>query len=266
MRRYGHVHAGSSPLAPRSWRFVGRGFHTDGVVALALVQRPRAGAERAGRVADRRPRRGADRERRPGTDEQAAAERADAHVDLRAPVALRGDHARLLLRRAELAGRHPAQPVEAREVLDLPVARRPRLDAQHLAAGARPVQRAVVVVPRELQAAVGGQRVGQRLRVEQGPADVEPRRHDDGGEAGDHDDRQRRDRAVALDALEAQERAQQDREHDPLQPGVPTLDLHGGDGEQDAERDRGGQRARAGRPSGAARTRATRRGPRAARR
>ena len=164
-------------------------------------------------------------------------------MDLRAPVALRGDHARLLLGRAELAGGHPAHPVEAREVLDLPVARRPRLDAQHLAAGARPAQRAVVVVPRELQAAVGGQRVGQRLRVEQGPADVQPRRRDDGGEPGDHDDRQRRDRAVALDALEAEERAQQDRERDPLQPGVPTLDLHGRDGEQDAERDRGGQRA-----------------------
>ncbi len=76
------------------------------------------------------------------------------------------------------------------------------------------------------------------------------RRRDGGGEAGDHDDGQRGDRAVALDALEAQERGQQDGERDPLQPRVPALDLHRGHGEQDAERDRGGKRpTQAARPA-----------------
>ena len=60
----------------------------------------------------------------------------------------------------------PARPVEAREVRRLPVVRLVGVDAHHLVAVARPVDRPVVLVPGEAHRVVRPEPLGERLVVE----------------------------------------------------------------------------------------------------
>ena len=114
----------------------------------------------------------------------------------------------------------PARPVEAREVGRLPVVRLVGGDAHHLVAVARPVDRAVVLVPGEADRVIGPDPLGERLVVEPRLAAV-----------GDRGQRQRAGQRHA----EQRGHAQAGPQRQPLEP-------------QEADGERGDRRAEQQRP------------------
>ena len=166
MRRYCHVHDGSSPLPGAQ---LARG-------SAAGSTRPRrssgpgaAAAARCG-TCRARSRIGVRGEALiasvvPAPDEQPAAERAHAHVDLRA--------ASRAARRAcsppglvAVPGAPPSAGRRSATGSRPSSSSRRRLDPQHLAPGARPRAARRSVAPGELQPAVGSERVRDRLGIQ----------------------------------------------------------------------------------------------------
>jgi hypothetical protein len=98
------------------------------------------------------------------------------------------------------------------------------------------------VVPGEHQAAIRRQRAGQRLVVQERARRVQPRGDHRRRDTRHDDDGQGRSRGVALDALQPQERAEQQRQRHAGQPRPVDARLHGGHGEHDEQNEGGRQR------------------------
>ena len=117
-----------------------------------------------------------------------------------------------------------------------------RLHAQHLATVARPVQRAVVMVPAVLRRRRRAERLGELLVVQQRAVAVEQRRGDVAAERRRRDERRGEAGAAALHALEPQKRGEQQREQQPGEERQPHVVLHDRRRVERAERDGGGDR------------------------
>ena len=164
-----------------------------GVAAAQLAARdPAPGL--AGRLD--RPRRVLDLHHRAGRDHVERAHAAHRHLDVVEPAGLVAPvlaqlAAGIVAVALHAAGVGEPDPVEALEVGGLPVMRLVGLDAHHLVALARPVDRPVALVPGEADRVVRPEPLGERLVVEPRLAAIGHRRQRQ--RAGQRDAEQERD-------------------------------------------------------------------------
>ena len=134
-----------------------------------------------------------------------------------------------------MPGRPPDGAVELVEVLDLPVRRAPRVDAQHLGALARPVERPVGVAPVEGHRRAGPELLGPGAVVEPravavGGGRERDRAHDDDAEHGEADP------GAARQPLEPEEADGERGERRAEQHLVGAADRHDRRGDHDEQR------------------------------
>ena len=168
--------------------------------------------------------------------------RTVTRISLAPGVALVGHLGGVDARQPAVAAGGPADAVELDEVRRLPVRRAIGLDAQQLATGARPVQRAVAVRPVEARAVRLGHRARDRLVVDERAVGVDARRQHEGREQDARDGRARPHHRVAPDAVDPQVGDEQRREDEADEHRRAALERDRRHPDEHADDDRGRER------------------------